>query len=121
MEQRRLQIEIEGLVQGVGFRPFVVQLATRLGVTGTVLNNGRGVVIAAQGDPATLDLFLAALQMESPPLARIERCQSTPLPLLPAERAFVILASSNDGAKVAAIAPDARPHATYRTSSNAAR
>lgn len=107
MEQRRLQIEIEGLVQGVGFRPFVVQLATRLGLTGTVRNDGRGVVIAAQGELSVLELFLAALQREFPPLARIERLQSTPLPLLPEERAFVILASSGDGAKVAAIAPDA--------------
>lgn len=107
MEQRRLQIEVEGLVQGVGFRPFVVQLATRLGVTGTVRNDGRGVVISAQSDPATLDLFLAALQADAPPLARIERWQSTPLPLLPAGSDFVILASSGDGARVAAIAPDA--------------
>ena len=106
MEQRRLQIEIEGLVQGVGFRPFVAQLAARLGVTGTVLNDGRGVVIAVQGKPAVLDLFLVALQAESPPLARIERLQITALPLQP-ESAFVILASSGEGAKVAAITPDA--------------
>jgi hydrogenase maturation protein HypF len=107
VELRRWKIEIEGLVQGVGFRPFVVQLATRLGVTGTVHNDGRGVVVAAQGAPAVLDLFLDALQREFPPLARIEHLQSTALPPLPAESAFVILASSGDGAKVAAIAPDA--------------
>jgi hydrogenase maturation protein HypF len=65
------------------------------------------VVIAAQGEPAILDLFIAALQNESPPLARIERLQSTTLPLFPEESSFVILASSDDGAKVAAIAPDA--------------
>ncbi len=107
MEQKRLQIEIEGLVQGVGFRPFVAQLATRLGLTGTVLNDGRGVVIAAQGEPVILDLFLVALQHESPPLARIERLQSTALSLFPEESSFAILASSGDGDKVAAIAPDA--------------
>ena len=106
MEQKRRQIEIEGLVQGVGFRPFVAQLAARLGVTGTVRNDGRGVVIAAQGELALLDLFLTALQRECPPLARIERWQSTPLPLQQ-ESSFVILASSGDGAKVAAITPDA--------------
>lgn len=106
VEQRRLQIEIAGLVQGVGFRPFVAQLAARLGLTGTVRNDGRGVVIAAQGMPAILDVFLTALQTESPPLARIERLQSTALPLQH-ESSFVILASSGDGAKVAAITPDA--------------
>ena len=94
------------MVQGVGFRPFVAQLAARLGVTGSVLNDGRGVEIAVQGAPAILDLFLAALQAEAPPLARIERLQCRSLPL-EEESAFVIRASSGDGAKVAAIAPDA--------------
>lgn len=107
MEQRRLQIEIEGLVQGVGFRPFVAQLAARLGLTGSVLNDGRGVVIAVQGKPAVLELFLDLLQKKSPPLARIERLQSMILSPLSDEISFVILASSGDSDKVAAIAPDA--------------
>jgi hydrogenase maturation protein HypF len=107
MDKKRLKIDIEGLVQGVGFRPFVAQLASRLGLTGTVGNDGRGVVIAVQGKAELLDLFLTALQAESPPLARIERLQLTTPPLQPEESSFVILASSSAGDKVAAIAPDA--------------
>ena len=106
MDKQRLKIDIEGLVQGVGFRPFVAQLASRLGLTGTVGNDGRGVVVTVQGRAAVLDLFLTNLQTESPPLARIERLQVTSLPLQ-SEKSFVILASSGVGAKVAAIAPDA--------------
>ncbi|MDZ4183609.1 MAG: carbamoyltransferase HypF [Desulfuromonadales bacterium] len=106
MDKKRLEIDIEGLVQGVGFRPFVAQLASRLGLTGTVGNDGRGVVIAVQGNVENLDLFLTALRAESPPLARIERLQLTSLPTQP-EEFFVILASSGDGDKVAAITPDA--------------
>ena len=107
MEKKRLEIRIEGLVQGVGFRPFVAQLGARLGVTGFVLNDGRGVEIAVQGEPATLDVFLSSLQTEAPPLARVESLQRVILPLILDESAFVILASRGDGAKVAAIAPDA--------------
>jgi hydrogenase maturation protein HypF len=107
MELRRIKIEIEGLVQGVGFRPFVAQLAVRLGVTGTVHNDGRGVVVIVQGESVVLGNFFVALSQEPPPLARIEHLQSTSLPLLPDESSFVILASSGAGDKVAAIAPDA--------------
>lgn len=107
MEQRRLKIEIEGVVQGVGFRPFVAQLARRLEMSGTVLNDGRGVVIAVQGQSPALDLFLLALQTEAPPLARIERLHCTDLPLQCEESSFHILSSRGDGVRVAAIAPDA--------------
>ncbi len=66
------RIEVKGIVQGVGFRPFVWQLATELGVRGRVWNDGSGVVIEACGRRCDLDTLVQRLQTESPPLAQIE-------------------------------------------------
>lgn len=66
------QIHITGVVQGVGFRPFVYGLALRLGITGWVCNTSAGVDILAQGDAQSLAAFTAALRAEKPPLARID-------------------------------------------------
>jgi len=65
-------IHITGVVQGVGFRPFVYNLATRLGVSGWVLNSSSGVEIEAAAPPAALEEFVARLRTDAPPLARIE-------------------------------------------------
>ena len=74
-------IEISGIVQGVGFRPFVYRLALRLGLDGTVSNAGGRVLIHAGGPRAALDAFAAALTAEAPPLARIERVERHPAAL----------------------------------------
>ncbi|PID76324.1 MAG: carbamoyltransferase HypF [Deltaproteobacteria bacterium] len=63
------EILIQGTVQGVGFRPFVYNLAARFAISGSVANTGRGVFIQAAG--AELSSFLAALENEPPPLAEI--------------------------------------------------
>ena len=65
-------IHITGVVQGVGFRPFVYGLATRYGLRGWVCNTSAGVDIEVDGSDETLDRFVAALTAEAPPLARIE-------------------------------------------------
>ena len=70
--------EISGIVQGVGFRPFVYRLALRLGLDGTVSNAGGRVLIHAGGPRAALEAFAAALVAEAPPLARIERVAHRP-------------------------------------------
>jgi len=75
-----LRISITGVVQGVGFRPFVYNLARRLGVRGWVLNHSGGVDIEAEAAPETLTAFLAALRAEAPPLARIASLEATPIP-----------------------------------------
>ncbi len=72
------RIHITGIVQGVGFRPFVYNLATRLGISGWVLNSSSGVEIEAVGPEAVLDEFIARLRTDAPPLARIERITVTP-------------------------------------------
>ncbi len=65
-------VEVRGVVQGVGFRPFVWRLADRLGVHGWVRNLGGMVEILAEGDPGALDEFCLALSTEAPSLARVE-------------------------------------------------
>ena len=72
------EIEVRGVVQGVGFRPFVWRLAERLGVRGTVRNRSGVVEIHAEGDAGALDGFCAAIAAEAPPLARVEDVRWTP-------------------------------------------
>jgi len=67
-----LRIHITGIVQGVGFRPFVYGLATRFALKGWVRNTSAGVDIEVDGDKDVLDLFLKALRDEAPPLSRID-------------------------------------------------
>ncbi len=78
MEARR--IRISGTVQGVGFRPFVYNLAARLGIRGWVCNTSGSVEITAEGDAAELDQFTAALRAEAPPLAHIDSLEWETLP-----------------------------------------
>ena len=77
--RRRLRIEVQGVVQGVGFRPFVYGLATRLGLSGFVGNDSHGVFIEIEGAEPALDHFLQALLAEAPPLAHIESVNSRPI------------------------------------------
>ena len=74
-------IHITGVVQGVGFRPFVYGLAMRLALPGRVSNTSAGVDIDLDGPPDRLAAFVAALQHEAPPLARIDELRVTPRPV----------------------------------------
>lgn len=65
-------IEAKGIVQGVGFRPFVFQIAQRYDLRGWVLNTSGGVLIDVEGKDSSLQAFLEDLNMQLPPLARIE-------------------------------------------------
>ncbi len=66
------RIHITGIVQGVGFRPFVYNLATRLNLNGWVRNTSAGVDIEVDGEQDVLDAFVKALRDEAPPLSRID-------------------------------------------------
>jgi hydrogenase maturation protein HypF len=75
----RIAIRVEGIVQGVGFRPFVYSLATSLSLTGLVGNNVDGVFAEVEGDSAAVQKFLLRLEQQAPPLARIERITTSDL------------------------------------------
>ena len=101
----RLQLEITGAVQGVGFRPFVYRLAHELGLAGTVLNDTRGVEIAVEGTAAAVAEFRRRVEVESPPLARIHRVTATDVPTT-GESGFRIVHSSTRGERRAFVLPD---------------
>jgi hydrogenase maturation protein HypF len=71
-------VEVRGVVQGVGFRPFVWRLANRHGITGWVRNRGGVVEILAEGAEADLEAFCRAIAEDPPPLARVEDVRWSP-------------------------------------------
>jgi hydrogenase maturation protein HypF len=75
----RTAIRVEGIVQGVGFRPFVYTLATGLGLGGFVGNDVDGVFVEVEGPSAAVTEFLQKLERDPPPLARIERVTAHPV------------------------------------------
>lgn len=94
-----------GIVQGVGFRPFVYRLALRYGLAGWVKNIGRGVEIHLEGTSASvLEAFVRALGAELPPLAKIERLTSRPAKARGLRRFEV--KPSREGASFVFISPD---------------
>jgi hydrogenase maturation protein HypF len=70
-----LSIHITGIVQGVGFRPFVYNLATGLGLTGWVRNTSAGVDIELEGETPVLDEFVLRLRADAPPLAHLDEVE----------------------------------------------
>jgi len=101
---KRVIIDVSGIVQGVGFRPFVYTIAKELDLKGFVLNNGHGVHIEIEGTQQKLDLFLTRLQDELPPLAQIDKIKKV-LKKPQGDRSFVIQ-ESNQSQKTALISPD---------------
>jgi hydrogenase maturation protein HypF len=99
------KIRINGTVQGVGFRPFVYTLAARHGIRGWVCNTSGSVEIAAEGDPAALAEFAAALRREAPPLARIDSLETEAVPAA-GYSAFEIRASVPQPGAFQPLSPD---------------
>jgi hydrogenase maturation protein HypF len=102
--EERIRVEIEGIVQGVGFRPFVYRLADRHSLAGWVRNSPRGVLLEVEGSKHALAAFCRALETEAPPLAVITAVRREPVPTAGGS-GFAILESSSGVAKVQ-IAPD---------------
>lgn len=90
----RRRLLITGIVQGVGFRPFVHRLARAHALSGFVQNTSAGVVIEAQGPSDAIDAFIDTLRHRPPPLARIGQCSSAEVPLA-AGTTFDIIASTH--------------------------
>ncbi|MCX6565859.1 MAG: carbamoyltransferase HypF [Candidatus Aminicenantes bacterium] len=92
-----LRLDVFGVVQGVGFRPFVVRLARRFRLTGWVKNDGRGVQIHVEGGTrGDRERFAGAIETDRPPLARIERVTSRTVPVR-GYRDFKVRASGRSG------------------------
>lgn len=89
----RLNVQISGLVQGVGFRPFLYNLAREKGLTGWVRNNFAGVELEIQGEPAAMALFVAELKLKAPPPAVIHEMRVAEIPVID-ETGFAILKSA---------------------------
>ena len=100
-----LEIRVRGRVQGVGFRPTVWRHARDLGVRGEVLNDGEGVLIRAAAAPSVMAAFLAKVEHEAPPLARVEAVETRPY--AGALGADFRIVESAGGAVRTQIAPDA--------------
>ncbi|MDD4312784.1 MAG: acylphosphatase, partial [Eubacteriales bacterium] len=100
----RYRIQVRGIVQGVGFRPFVYREALRFALSGFVQNTSSGVTIEIEGEPAACAAFCSALRENAPPLSRIQNIDQTEVPAT-GERGFFIHSSAG-GEKTALISPD---------------
>lgn len=102
--KQRIKIEIHGIVQGVGFRPFVYNLAQKYTLKGFVLNDGSGVKIEVEGLKKSLPLFLQDLEKLAPPLARIDEINHHQIELKNDTNFSIII--SNKTAAITMISPD---------------
>lgn len=99
------QISITGVVQGVGFRPFVYNLAQDMHLHGWVLNHSGGVDIEVEGSPKQLTAFVDALRSEAPTLAHIESLETQPAPTQ-GHTTFEIRRSQRQAGQYQLISPD---------------
>ena len=97
----RRRLTVRGLVQGVGFRPFVYRLAQELALNGWVRNDAGGVTLEVQGTADAQAGLLHRLRAEIPPLARIDHLDVLSVPADPDAKGFTILASDSAGSQPA--------------------
>ena len=105
IEFARAKVTVHGAVQGVGFRPFVYRLASQLHLNGWVLNSSQGVFIEVEGQLNLLQIFLARLEKEKPPLAIIQSLEYSFVDAAGYD-GFEIRYSDQTGPKTALILPD---------------
>jgi hydrogenase maturation protein HypF len=101
----RKQIRIRGIVQGVGFRPFIYQIARKLGLRGYVLNSSSGITIEVEGLHMSVEEFIRHIRSSPPPLAQIQELIATDLDPL-SEEDFVIRESVAEPGKFVLVSPD---------------
>ncbi|MFE7812499.1 carbamoyltransferase HypF [Streptomyces sp. NPDC057433] len=102
---RRSRVVVRGVVQGVGFRPYLHALATGLGLCGQVTNTADGVVVEVEGDAVSVDRFCARIAPEAPPLALVESVDATEVPTTGGS-GFAIVASRTGGPARTLVPPD---------------
>jgi hydrogenase maturation protein HypF len=104
-DRARQRLRITGVVQGVGFRPFIYGLALRAGLAGFVGNDNQGVFVEVEGPPDQLDQFCQAISAEAPPLARIAAITRVAQPVL-GEHGFLIVESQTQPDAMTLVSPD---------------
>ena len=104
-DRRRLRVCVRGVVQGVGFRPFVYTAAASLGLSGSVCNDSSGAIIEVEGDASGIDDFLHRLRAGPPPLAIIESIVTEPIPVV-GGTSFTIADTSRSGTGRTLVSPD---------------
>ncbi|MBQ0038617.1 MAG: carbamoyltransferase HypF [Clostridiales bacterium] len=109
MEDIRAKIEVRGIVQGVGYRPFIHKLVRRRGLNGWVKNTSRGVELELEGAPDALRDFAETLRHDHPPLAVVESVELTPLGPAQGEEGFAIIPSTTLSRRNTLISPDVAP------------
>lgn len=102
---QRVRVEVEGTVQGVGFRPFVYQLAHELELAGWVQNTRNGVLIEAEGSVSVVEMFLQRMRTDAPPSASVEAMSIIVVPVLD-DAGFSINQSGESGQRALVIPPD---------------
>lgn len=105
LDRVRRRIVVTGVVQGVGFRPFVHRLATELGLTGLVGNDAASVFVEVQGPRETVEEFAERLVADAPPLAHVASVRATEMPPVAADGFVIVPSRAADGARTA-IPPD---------------
>lgn len=103
--RERREVSVRGIVQGVGFRPFVYSLAKRHGLCGLVRNDAEGVHIEVEGGREELELFLHGIEEEVPPLAVVEAVDWRPLAVQRGKE-FRIEESRQGSRRQALVSPD---------------
>src|SRR5579872_5744463 len=99
---RRRRYRVEGVVQGVGFRPFVFRLASELGLKGFVSNGNGGVTVEVEGESNALERFESRLRAEAPPLSRVSAVRAEEVAACGDDQ-FVIAGSDDSGERRTAI------------------
>jgi len=102
---QRVQVNVQGTVQGVGFRPFVYRLARELELSGWVRNTRNGVVVKVEGTAEAIETFLNRLQADAPASACIEAMHANVIPAR-GGASFAIVTSAKAGARCLVIPPD---------------
>lgn len=105
MVKERKRLEIKGIVQGVGFRPFIYRLAKNYNLKGFVFNNTKGVIVDLEGSRSSIENVIREIKEQSPPLARIKGIESKKLPVK-GYKNFVIKYSRKEDEKITLVSPD---------------
>jgi hydrogenase maturation protein HypF len=102
----RVRILVRGIVQGVGFRPYIFALARRHALKGQVLNNASGVLVDVEGEARAVEQFVEEIRLNPPPLSRIESIRRSDVPDAAHFQDFRIVESESGGERFTPISAD---------------